>query len=229
MAHEIKSSVTAAPIKRDPTPSQPDIGPESSDSSWDAGPAFAYWPLQNLYFLAQGQFTRQPQEKNKPISRKGRDLGSAKQSALAIMNGDVAPPVHNAVPEDRTSPLQHDHHGPWGPFQHDDFNDGTGTSAYAFQDSPEFQHEPLLFDAEYFGVPFDPRPPSPASTITSTPTLDHSSRPGSRAGFKTPPGSPQASPITYFSLRKLACTECDKYFTERSALRFVVRPSRPIL
>ena len=188
MAPEIKSSGTAAPIKRDPTPNHPDIGPESSDSSWDAGPAFAYWPLQNLYILAQGQFPRQVQENHKSIPRKGHGLGSARQSALGIMNGDVAPPpVQNAVPEDRPSSLQHDHRGPWGPFQHDDFNDGAGASAYAFQDRPEFQHEPLLFDAEYFGRSFDPRPPSPASTIASTPTLDHSSRPVSRGGFESPP------------------------------------------
>lgn len=163
-----------------------------------------YWPLQNLDALAQREAARPTEEINALGLDKNHDPDCSYPPALDVFSEPMTFPVRNADIWDGPTSVRQDCDGAGNPFQQQQyFDDGAGLPSDFFQDSPDFKHEPLPFDAELFRDPYDPRSLSPASTVTLTPTPDNNSHPGFRRSFEW------------------ACKKCDKHFSERTALRFV--------
>ncbi|KAK3375760.1 hypothetical protein B0T24DRAFT_206783 [Lasiosphaeria ovina] len=154
-----------------------------------------------------------------PRLEKDQDPVDSRPPTLDLLSGPVSDPAQKANAWGNLVSLTQDYDETWSSFQpQHELDDGTGWSEYAFQDSFELQRESLLFHVEHFRAPFDSRPPSPASTVASTPTLDHNSRPGSRRGLNSPLASPSAWPPAS-SPKRWVCTKCDKDFNERNCLR----------
>lgn len=172
---------------------------DPEDLSWDVGPHFMYWPLQNLDALASRKAPR-------PIQTNGVFAPEFSQDpeALALQ------------PPDLPGSGRSDRAAVDDPFtEQQDLYDGTGGPVLFFHDSPGFQQNQPPLDLQQFEYPDNPRSPGPMSSVPSARGPDNDSRPASRGTLDPPLASPQ-NPSSHWT-----CGWCNKEFSGRTAFRWV--------